>query len=193
MTGPLALLEDVQSYGTHTPEYWKKMMHRLPQAKVVDRIAFILLLCKGRVVLDVGCTGALHDGIAEVAKEIYGIDVVDCPDVKNFFKVDIDKAAHLPEIRGVELLVCGEVLEHLSNAGHFLELIHEYNCPVVITVPNAFADAGQRNIRRGWENVNQEHVAWYSYKTLKTLVERFGFAVTQFCWYNGKPGRKSVV
>jgi hypothetical protein len=35
------------------------------------------------------------------------------------------------------------------------------------------------------ENVNKDHGAWYSWKTLTTLLERHGFTIREFYWYGG--------
>lgn len=172
----------------HTPAYRQKMMHEVPDALVIDRAEYILKLCTGKIVLDIGCTGELHDGIELVAKKTYGTDIVDCPNVKNFYKRNIDRVDSLPSLFDVEFVIAGEVIEHISNAGHFLDMLHAYNCDIVITTPNAFSEAGRTAIiRHQIENVNVEHVAWYSWHTLKTLVERHKFQIVEWFWYNGKP------
>jgi hypothetical protein len=38
------------------------------------------------------------------------------------------------------------------------------------------------------ENVNIDHVAWYSPRTLRTLLERARWNITEFAWYGGDPG-----
>jgi hypothetical protein len=58
---------------------------------------------------------------------------------------------------------------------------------MLISVPNAMLSISDGWLHKGIENVNRDHVAWYSYTTLKTLVERFGFEVKDFYWYNGQP------
>jgi len=42
-------------------------------------------------------------------------------------------------------------------------------------------------MRGGIENVNRDHVAYYSYWTLHELVTRYGFEITEWHWYNGRP------
>src|SRR5690606_6274094 len=58
---------------------------------------------------------------------------------------------------------------------------------LLITVPNALSHAGLRHAQKGIEHVNVDHVAWYSYRTLRTLVERCGYGVADFKWYGGVP------
>jgi hypothetical protein len=56
-------------------------------------------------------------------------------------------------------------------------------CPILITVPNAHCVIGRQHILRGVESVNIDHVAYYSWRTLKTLVERYDYVVKEFYWY----------
>ena len=183
----MTAIYDLMTQQHHTTAYKAKMLHAVPDAPAMDRAEYIMQLCAGKIVMDIGCTGELHHGIAHVAEKCYGMDIVEC-DVDNFFQVDIDRADHLPTPEDVQLVIAGEVIEHLSNAGHFLDLLHAYDCDVVITTPNAFSEAGRYSlIHKQIENVNVEHVAWYSWHTLKVLVERHGFSIVEWLWYNGKP------
>lgn len=169
-----------------SPEYAAKQLHRVPDAPTVDRRAFILDRCRGKVVLDIGASGPMHQAIEEAAGKCYGIDRDDSPGVVG---VNLDSyPVPLPYWDDVEMVVCGEVIEHLSNPGHFLQALWlTYKSPVIITVPNAHSHSGLRSLERGIENVNIDHVAWYSYRTLKTLLTRVGYEIKEFYWYNGKP------
>lgn len=176
-------------YNLLEDEYIARMMHPIPRRDVVSRERYILDACQGKVTLDIGASGPMSAAIGKVAKEYYGIDVIDIPGLDHLYQMDIDNTDEMPEIPGVEIVIAGEVLEHLSNAGHFLDLLHAYGCPVILTTPNAFSETGYKHVsRRSVENVNPEHVAYYSYRTLKTLVERHGWMVLDWHWYNGKPG-----
>lgn len=173
----------------------RKQLHAVPDAPVVQRETFILERCRDKVVLDIGASGPMHDGIVKVAKFCYGIDAAretleaeQGPNWHNEY-MDLDEFdAQIPRWWDVEIVVCGEVIEHLSNPGFFLERLREaYKCQTIITVPNAFAEAGRKSLERGVENVNREHVAYYSYQTLKELVTRHGYSIVDFAWYNGRP------
>jgi len=184
----MTAIYDLMTQQHHTTAYKAKMLHAVPDVPVMDRAEYILQLCASKIVMDIGCTGELHYGIAQVAAKCYGMDIVECPDVENFYRVDIDRDAFLPTPNDVQLVIAGEVIEHLSNAGHFLDMLHAYNCDVVITTPNAFSEAGRYSLVKSQiENVNVEHTAWYSWHTLKVLVERHGFEIVEWLWYNGKP------
>ena len=167
-------------------QYDDKMLHVIPPAQVIQRGAYVLSKVKGRTVLDIGASGKLHEAIKQAALMCYGIDIQPCNE-KEYFQLDIDKASEFPDIDGIQFVVAGEVMEHLSNAGHFLDMLKKYQCPVILTVPNAFCSGGYNSIQKGVEMVNPEHVAYYSYWTLKTLVQKHGYKILEWYWYNGKP------
>jgi hypothetical protein len=169
-----------------TPAYAAKMMHPVPQTKEVDRAKFILLHCKGKRVLEFGASGPLHDLIVKVAAECIGVDRQASAGVLGF---DLDDTGQpLPAVPFTpELLVCGEVLEHLTNPGWFLTRLHRKfpGVPLILSVPNAFGKTGSLWIAKGIENINADHVAWYSPKTIANLLERAGYTVGGLYWYEG--------
>jgi hypothetical protein len=175
-----------------TPEYVAKMLHEVPKSKEVDRRRFIVDRCKDKCVLELGASGTLHDEIAVIAKETCSIDREDANRVMGF---DLDEVSYVSvpyeamTSERPELIVCGEVIEHLSNPGWLLTRLRRQwpDVPVIITVPNAFSLAGSHHMEHGVENVNRDHVAWYSYRTLRTLLERAGYEIAEFYWYNGEP------
>lgn len=170
---------------THSPEYLAKMMHPLPPATVVDRVVFLLEHCKGKRVLEFGASGAMHDGIVKVATECMGVDRQDGLGVVGFDLDDVLQTK-LPDFPMPEIVICGEVIEHLSNPGWFLtRLKRQYPVPTILTVPNAYAEAGRKWILKGIENVNNDHVAWYSPQTLGVMLKRAGYVAGGLYWYNG--------
>jgi hypothetical protein len=168
------------------PAYAAKMLHPFPAWDVVDRRAFILERVAGKVVLDVGATGPMHAAIVKAATTVYGWDREDGPGVTG---IDLDYATlDLPFYSDVEVVVLGEVLEHLSNPGWFLQRLRAaYTCPTIISVPSAFSEAGRQQALRGVECVNTDHVAWYSPKTLSVLLARAGYRIAGAAYYNAKP------
>jgi len=184
------LWAEIGNYTEQGAEYHDKMFHDIPDTECADRVIFILQRCFDKTVLDIGCIGDLHKNIEEVAKEVWGIDKDDS-DIKNYWKIDIEKDPTFPVLirevhnkveKAFDVIICGEILEHLSNPGFFLEHLKHFECPIIITVPNAFAIGSEGWLRKGKECVNDEHVAWYSYYTLKNLVERYGYKVEEFYW-----------
>jgi 2-polyprenyl-3-methyl-5-hydroxy-6-metoxy-1,4-benzoquinol methylase len=187
-----ATIDDLRSQlGSREPDkgsnvaYAAKMLHPLPEIKIVDRAEFLLSQVKGKRVLEFGATGPMHDAIVKVAASCFGVDRADGPGVVGFDLDDV-RQMRLPAAE-CDVIICGEVLEHLSNPGHFLaRLKKQYpGVPVVVTVPNAFSSIAAKWIAKGQENVNPDHVAWYSPKTLSVLLERAGYSAAELFFYNG--------
>ncbi len=170
------------------PRYRAKMLHPLPVAPVVDRIPALVAACIGQRVLDLGASGELSTRLRAVARGYTGIDKAAGTDILGC-DLDALSTSPLPQVP-CDIIVCAEVLEHLSNPGMLLTRIGmQYpTIPLVITVPNAYSSIAARAVRDGQENVNIDHVAWYSPRTLRTLLERAGYVVTQWQWYHGAPG-----
>lgn len=186
-----ATIDDLrESLGVRTDEaaYRAKQWHAIPQAAVVVRETFILERVQGKRVLEFGASGPMHEAIVKVAASVTGVDRADGPGVLGFDLDDVSRQS-LPGEGPYDVVVCGEVLEHLANPGHFLaRLKRNYGgTTTILTVPNAHNAHNDGNVRRGFENVNIDHVAWYSHRTLQTLLERYGYAIEQFYWYRGQP------
>lgn len=187
------LAAEVSSYGHYGADYFQRMMHRIPSAKVVNRTDFILEKCKGKKVVNFGsASGHLHGDIKKVAASVFGVDKVEPAD----HLVDLDDEfamlrGHLPP---GEVYVCGEIVEHLSNPGSFLkklrwEMSHngEQGAELIITVPNALANPLLQHAKRGYLNVNSDHCFWFCWKTLETLLSRFDFTIIERAYYEGRP------
>lgn len=187
------ILKDIRAYGGRGKAYGEKQIHKVPDASVVERVPFVVEKCQGRTVLDIGhASGALHSKISAVAKMTFGLDkerngsaqsvVMDLDDVS---LVDLP----FPTELGIDLIVCGEVIEHLANPGWLLQRLARTfpNAELLITVPNAFSAGARSWLARGIENVHVQHCAWYSWHTLKILVERYSYNINEWHWYNGEP------
>lgn len=181
-----ALRESLAAPAHRTVDYAAKMLHPVPKAAVVDRIAFVLEQCKGKRVLELGASGPLHTRLATLAT-VFGIDRLAADGVVAFDLDDVHEETIPGD--GPDLILCGETLEHLSNPGWMLtRLARQWpDVPLLVTVPNAYSAAGQAHMAQGTENVNRDHVAWYSYWTLHELLRRAGYAIETFHWYHGDP------
>lgn len=175
-----------------TPEYAAKMLHPIPDVPVVMRGQWIVEQCRGKVVVNFGSdSGSLHGRIKEVASTAFGVDKSGNPDLRIDLDDDFYSLYHMP---AANIYVVGEIIEHLISPGAFLKRLrwimrHEgaEGCEAIITVPNGMSSMVSYHAMRGMENVNSDHVAWYSYHTLKVLIEKCGFELKEFYWYNGKP------
>ena len=193
------ILDEVSSYGNLPTGYVEKMVHKIPRAPVFNRVDYLLKAVEGKVVLDVGASGPAALRLQKAAKEYYGVDREENPAIKCMVVTDIesieyptdfdneDTFQYIPGSGQYDLVIAGEIIEHLSNAGRFLDLLHYIDAPVILTTPNARSIAGHHWGDRGTECVNKDHVAWYSYHTLKTLIDRHDFELYLWGWYNGKP------
>lgn len=179
-----SLIDSVAQNSRWPADYVEKMMHAVPDAPVVDRERFILDRCAGKKVLNLGAaSGDLHEKIKSVALSVVGVDKQQPTNVL----MDLDENPDFVDSQDFDLIVAGEIIEHLANPGRMLKAVRRLECPLVLSTTNAFADIGRSHLKRGFENVNKDHVSWYSYKTIKTLLERYNFTIEEFAWYNGKP------
>ena len=185
-----------------------EFIHKLPKVKLVtNREDFILSFCKGKNVLDLGCVRSgmtkesfykedlLHLKLLKVARNVVGVDIdkegIDfltelgisnliCLDVQELEKLNLD-------IR-FDIIIAGELIEHLDNPGLFLRGVSRFMRPdntiLIITVPNAFS---LRHflavILRSIELVMQDHNFYFSYTNLYSLLERHGFQILELLPY----------
>ena len=121
-------------------------------AKTLDkhnRFELIKEICRGRDVLDIGCVGDerpprwLHDHICKVAKNVIGIDN-GTEGVKKLkkrgYNVMRANAEDLDLKRRFDVIVAGELIEHLDNPGLFFGCVRKHlreKGTLVITTPNA--------------------------------------------------------
>jgi SAM-dependent methyltransferase len=168
-------------------------------------------MCADRSVLHLGCTNypytrdsiekgmLLHFELAEKARELYGcdfdqrgIDELSGQGVSNLFRADLERLDEVELDKTFDVVIAGEMIEHLNNPGRFLKGIQRFMSPesrLVITTVNAYS--GMRFFiyalrGRGGpvEPVHPDHVAYYSYSTLRLLVERHGLEVEKFLFYD---------
>jgi hypothetical protein len=183
-----ATIDDLRSQlggETKAEDYDAKMMHPIPPAGIVKREEFICRQAKGKRVLELGASGKLHEALREVSV-LVGIDRVDSDDVIGFDLDDVYED-RLPVEGKFDLIVAGEIIEHLGNPLWLLTRLKRQfpGVPLIVSVPNAFSSIAQKHIARGVENVNKDHVAWYSPKTISVLMERAGYETGALYYYNG--------
>ena len=107
--------------------------------KMVDRDAWLLERAANRVVMHVGCTDApftntkaeknqlLHQKLGRVCKSLIGIDIDRTSleylrkhhRIDDLYCHDIEHLDSFPRLDKVDVVIAGEVLEHLNNAGFF--------------------------------------------------------------------------
>ena len=176
------------------------MVHRLPKAQLVQRIPYVAEQVRGRGVIHVGFVDAgyqemqaeagtwLHAHLAEAATSLVGIDldaagvalatgqgyaayVADCRDPEQIDALAIEPA---------EVVVAGEVIEHLDDPGSFLDGLHRLLAPggtLILTTPNASGLLNGFAAMAGAEINHPDHVVLFSWRTLSNLMGRHGWEV----------------
>ena len=185
--------------------------------ELTERVDFLKEACMNKKVLHLGCTDypytqnsiannmLLHFEIEKVAKELYGfdfdqagIDILKEAGVQNIYRADLENLTEVPLEETFDVILAGEMIEHLSNPGLFLRGIKRFmNRETILLITTINAYCGMRNViyalrGKGGKNepVHQDHVAYYSYSTLKLIIEREGLALEKFSFYDiGKEHR----
>ena len=179
--------------------------------ELVQRVDFIKKACKGKKVLHLGCTNypytkqaiesemLLHFELEKVSRELYGfdfdqagLDILKEANVTNLYQADLEKLGDVALDEKFDVIIAGEMIEHLSNPGLFLQGIKRFmndDTELVITTINAYC--GMRFLIYGLrgkggvnEPVHPDHVAYYSYKTLSLTVNRANLSVKKFYFYD---------
>ena len=185
--------------------------HPLPPSHIVDRNDFILQCCRAKRVLHLGCADwpfteqlfhsglLLHHKLDNLCAQLAGIDIsekgISFLHRQGFKNLFVGEAKELGDIiRDLgwipEIILLGEIVEHLDSPGPLLrECATEMSsrCTLLITVPNAFSIKGLLHIILGREKVNNDHVAYYSYTTMRQLLSRFGLELVDAKCYNPPP------
>jgi SAM-dependent methyltransferase len=149
---------------------------------------------------------SLHARLLSVNQRTVGIDIDErgvealralMPDAE-FCVADVATAVPPDMEARFDLAIAGEVLEHVNDAGMFLEGCKRLLAPggrLCLTVPNACNPLiGVRSLL-GREIVNPDHVAYYSPRTLLTLTKRHGFQTTTLvtCFREPPPSSRARV
>lgn len=177
-----------------------EMVHDLPRARCVDRRDHLVERVRGRSVIHVGFvdqgyrgmqdrTGTwLHGHLAGSARTLVGLDLdaagvaaaraagydahaVDCRDAAAVAAAGVEPA---------EVVVAGEVIEHLDAPGPFLDGLHHLLAPggrLIVTTPNAAGLFNSVAALAGKEVNHPDHVVSFTWRTLTRLLADHGFEV----------------
>jgi 2-polyprenyl-3-methyl-5-hydroxy-6-metoxy-1,4-benzoquinol methylase len=183
-------------------------LEKIKIQKPVDRLSYVSKLCKGKKVLDIGCYDEtaiklkersgywLHSRIAQKAKKVIGIDS------SNLIKSEIktgqrskiirkdlyDLDASFARDNKIDVIVAGELIEHLPDASKFLRLMKNLypGKMLVFTTPNATSLINILLAMFNRESNHKDHTQIYSYKTLYSLCLKNGFKKFKIIPYNVK-------
>jgi len=163
-----------------------------------ERIRHILEEIKpSDCILDVGCVSNkqaatvndnwLHGAICKKCPNVLGIDIETSGLSRlrrigyNVRKIDCERM-NLGST--FDIIIAGELLEHLSNPGTFLEKVKKHLKPkgkFIISVPNAYCYYNILSIIfRSKVPIHEQHKCWYDTATIKNLLKTHGFLVHKF-------------
>jgi 2-polyprenyl-3-methyl-5-hydroxy-6-metoxy-1,4-benzoquinol methylase len=175
------------------------------------RVSYIQDFCRNKKVLHLGATDApgtidavknnrlLHSQISEVAESLVGLDIntkmivwlAQNQNIENIKYGNIENPQDYPE-DNFDIILAGEIMEHLSNPGKALDAIRKNmhsETKLIVTVPNAYSLKGFIRAVTGYELIHPDHTLHHSPYTLKSLLERHGFVIeSQFSYVNGGKG-----
>jgi hypothetical protein len=173
--------------------------------RVVLRVPEILRICRGRKTLHLGCADMprtlemgndlLHVKLANVTNpgELWGVDSSE-EGCRSLRKMGFNRVIHgdlerailgLPQ-RYFEILLAGELIEHLANPGLFLKNVASLmsgKTELIITTPNAFSFKGFIYSMTRREKVHHDHLFYFSYQTLKQFLDKFGLRCIEIYYY----------
>jgi SAM-dependent methyltransferase len=171
-------------------------LERMEVGRPVARTAYITQRCRDRRVLDLGCRDEtalmkcdtphwLHGEIAKVAANVVGVDnskdvapegIISAPNAR-ILRGDVNDLAGVPHQGEIDILVAGELIEHLSQPLAFLQQLKRLfpGRELVLSTPNATSAANVLLALTNRESNHHDHLHIYSIKTLNTLCIRAGF------------------
>jgi 2-polyprenyl-3-methyl-5-hydroxy-6-metoxy-1,4-benzoquinol methylase len=185
---------------------------KIPRLRQIERDPWLLSLVEGKSVLHVGCTDypltrervdqgrLLHQRLQKAARSIVGVDIdvqgiqklgEMMPDLE-FHAHDAERLDECPALQGrqFDVVLCPDVLEHVSNDGLFLGAMRSFigeGGQLVITTPSAFSIKRFAANLFGTEHVHSDHTSYYSISTLSQILARTDYAPVEwfgFQWVN---------
>lgn len=175
--------------------------------KIVNKEDKISELCQGKTVLDLGCIDHtsetavklgdrwLHERIKKVSKELVGVDILP-EDIKKLnrkgYKIINVNVEKMDLGRKFDVIVAGDLIEHVSNVGVFLQKVKKHmrkDSIAIISTPNPFNV--EQFLSIFLDNaiaVNGEHTAWLDPKVMFETVRRSGLKIDSFYWIRSRFG-----
>ena len=163
----------------------------------------------GRPVLHLGCSdypysleqykqgNLLHDKLHRVSKNLAGVDVstegIDYLSSLGFENLVVGNVENLKDagiVGTFEVIIAGELLEHVENVGKCLENIHclmDKESILVVSVPNAHSVKSFVRVFLGSELVHPDHLYYFSPATMEHLCKRFSYEVMDYFYWVGEP------
>lgn len=174
------------------------------------RFEIIAEIVQGKSVLDVGCVDHeaskesgdewLHKVILEHASEVQGLDFAE-DEVRKLadkgYNIVYGNAEEIDLHKKFDVIVAGELIEHLGNPAKFLENMRRHlheGGKIVLTTPNPFYPKRMFEILFGHRAlVHPQHVMWYCPSTLQAMLSRTGFSDIRVIPFNNTERWRAAV
>lgn len=178
----------------------------MSEGTISDRLTVIQRYIGGRKVLDLGCVDSrreradtaarvqykvnmLHKKIAAANADTLGVDIdpdgVAALNAMGYHTVVADVCT-MDLQQQFDTIIAGEIIEHLANPGQFLCNLARHlsdEGTLIISTPNPFYAGFTWKIwRYGKPSIHEEHMGWQDPTTLRQLLNRCGFRVTEMHW-----------
>lgn len=172
----------------------------------VCRDELIMQRICGKTVLHLGCIGftdesvdvriesikqSLHAKISSIC-DVVGVDyskdmVNECKKrglFGNIIAGNVEDLSDLPLSQKYDIVLAGDIIEHLSNAGRMLDGVRSLlndNGELILTTPNAFGLPNYMRFILNRFREGQEHVMAFNIQNMYNLLTRHGFRLKE--WY----------
>lgn len=170
----------------------------IKKGNVVNKLDFIKEKSKGKNVLDLGCVrhsadfalsdhNWLHKHIGEVANQVVGVDYlqkdVEVLRMRGYNVVYGDVTTPLDIHEKFDLIIAGDLIEHLSNLDGFIKnlknLLKE-DGRIILSTPNPFyIDLFFYVALKRSYIINPEHTCWICPQALSQIFQRYDLAIEE--------------
>jgi 2-polyprenyl-3-methyl-5-hydroxy-6-metoxy-1,4-benzoquinol methylase len=184
---------------------------RIRKPRVVSRVPELLRLCAGKKVLHLGCSDMpytmqrgddlLHRKLAQVTASgmLWGVDVSEegvCilrdMGFENVIVGDCESLSAELFDEAFDVILAGELIEHLFNIGAFLESVRNVmrkHTQFVLTTCNAGSFKNFLHSMLREEKVHKDHNYYFSYQTVRQILSKSGFECEEVYYYQEIEGR----
>ena len=159
-------------------------------------INFFCKYAKGKTVLDLGCVNHnplnyrsrywVHRALCCVASDCIGMDIFEEGVIflnEKGYKVIVGNAENFNLGRKFDVIVAGELIEHLGNVSNFIECAKAHLNPsgvLLLSTPNPWH---WRFIVKGLFSCNvkpnPEHACWFCLQTITQLLSRHNMVINE--------------
>lgn len=173
----------------------------------LDRNKYLEEYCYGKSVLHVGCSDwpitqerlmdgtLLHIRLQRATRELVGIDLsevgISALRTHGVSNVQVMDAEAIDLAGKFDIILAGDVLEHMNNPGRFLHRVVSLlsrDGEIIVGAPSALTINNIKAWLGGGERVHSDHTFYFSPKTLSALHGRFGLLPVKLIFTVQPPG-----